>query len=93
MKVNVVNLDDISNGPQHGGVVYMNLADIPSAFQHGAYVSLSNVPFGFIILIGHPSSTPMTPRSTKVKHKGKSTLRWTYLDVTKAKKIGLNTYY
>ncbi len=69
-----MNLDDISNSPQHGNVVYMNLVDTPSASQHGAYVNLSNIPSGFIVPFRHPSSTPVTPRSIKVKHKGKSTL-------------------
>ncbi len=88
-----MNLGDISNSPQHGGVVYMNLVDTPFAFQHGVYVNLSNVPSGSIVLIGHPSSTLVIPRSTKVKHKGKSTLQWTYLNVTKAKFSRLDTYY
>jgi hypothetical protein len=35
----------------------------------------------------------VTPKSTKVKHKGKNTLQWTYLEVTKIKVFGLDTYY
>ncbi len=71
----------------------MNLDDISNSLQHGAYVNISNVPSKSIAPIGHPSSTPVTPKSTKVKHKGKNTLQWTYLEVTKIKVFGLDTYY